>query len=91
MKLTILDVQQVQNKQGRSFCFIFAETKPNPGETFWSTIRWQCILSDEKPPVDWRPGNTVDVRVRTINYEKGEAVFDVPKSLPGSVDEKRKA
>lgn len=90
MKLTILDVQTVTNKQGRQFCFIFAETKPQPGETFWSTIRWQCILSDEKPPVDWRPGAEVPVKVRNINFEKGEAVFDVPKT-PAVANEKIKA
>lgn len=75
-KITILDRQEAKNKAGQRFIFFFGETKPEPGYTFWSTIRWQSIFSDEPPPVDWKVGATIDVRLRKIDYNKGIAEFE---------------
>lgn len=77
MKIKILDVQHVRNKQGREFTFCFAETKPEPGITKWQTIRWSCIFSDNPPPADWKSGAEVEVRMRSVDYDKGTGVFDV--------------
>lgn len=77
MKVKLILVQTVRNKAGREYTFCFAETTPQPGETPWSSIRWQSIFSDQPAPADWKVGATVDVRVRSIDYEKGTGVFDV--------------
>lgn len=77
MKIKILDVQHVRNKQGREFTFVFAETKPEPGTTKWATIRWSAIFSDNPPPADWKPAAEVDVRMRSVDYDRGTGVFDV--------------
>lgn len=78
MKLKLIQVQHVRNKQGKEFVFCFAETKPTPDEeTPWSSIRWQAIFSDNPPPADWKAGAEVEVRRRSVDYEKGTGVFDV--------------
>lgn len=78
MKLKLNLVQHVRNKAGREFTFCFAETKPRADEdTPWSSIRWSCIFSDNPPPADWKAGSEVDVKIRSVDYEKGTGVFDV--------------
>lgn len=78
MKVKLIQVQHVRNKAGREFTFCYAETKPKQDEeTPWSSIRWSCIFSDNPPPADWKAGSEVDVRQRSVDYDKGTGVFDV--------------
>lgn len=77
VKLTLNDVRgPIRNKQGSEFWFATAETTPKE-ESIWKTLRWSKVFTNEEPPKDWKTGAEVEVRIRSIDYEKGTAVFDV--------------
>ena len=66
----------VHVKDKGDFWFASAETTPKE-ECIWSSIRWSCVFHDNPPPKDWAVGVELDVRLRSIDYEKGVGSFDV--------------
>lgn len=66
-------------KNGRDYCFAYAET-PSEGASAWSSIRWRCVSERLAFPTAWKVGAEVPVEIVEFKARDGEGVFDVPSS-----------